>query len=182
MKKKLIIASIMTTTLTLGTLFFALTKDRLLTAFGTSGETNSFTLTKSNLTSHVWDNSSWQYRLVFTGSSLHHGDFTSDQTANQTYVYGYWGTEGYVDFDNPDYIFVATGDTSSKQAGAASFCFKFNFQGISKVNSCTYIYEDGNEEKEGLAYIDGLSVYDSVSNSYNTDRLALKSISISYTC
>ena len=149
-------------------------------ALGT-GETNTFTLTNSNLVadSIKWDADNYTYTFSIRGTSLHHGDFLSN--ANDTYAYGNFGTEGCVDFSQPDSILVASSD-SYRTAGSASFGFGFTFKGITAVNSCTYTYLEDGEEYTGFAYVDGLHVYDFLSNANGVAELTLVDISISYSC
>lgn len=181
MQKKFLIASLVTSTLIVTSALLAVAHNRLDLVKAGTGETNTFTLTKANLTNHSWEDAEYVYTYELTGSSLHHGNFTNVATSSESYVYGNFGTEEGVDFTNPDNIFIAYTDTY-KTGGSAAFGFRFNFSGITSVNSCTYTYEVDGVENTGFAYVDGYSVYDYYSIENGHTSLALVSISISYNC
>ena len=144
-----------------------------------SGETNTFTLTRANLTSYEWNDEWYCYDITLTGSSLHHGEFTSVDST----VYGNYAIEeGYVNFNRDDCICLITGDVEYQGAGAALFCFEFDFTGITQINYCTFVYYQDAEEFEGVAYIDGSTVYYYLSNDYGYSYLKVVSITISYSC
>lgn len=155
----------------------------LFSAGAATGETHEFTLDHSNYVAESAHFTGYGYEYQIKGTSKHHGDFFSVDEVTSAYgKYNSQGTDCEVYFGGSDYIVKANVDAWE---ASAQIIFRFNFKGITQINSCTYVYTVDGTEYENIPYIDEEEnyIYEVISSPYTAKSyISLKSITVSYSC